>query len=177
MKNNAYLLYKLTLQRTHMKIKMNRKQAMELDVVFKTTNFDMPISGKFRYMVTSNLKTLEKEITEINSAFPPIEQYVEYTKKMNEVNVRFKVSTKEDVTKLEEDAKLAYEEKLIELDTIYAEAIVEQEMVNKERFAFLAEQTELELKTVKPDDVPNIAEKNQFNHWDIWNVLMLVVAE
>ena len=160
-----------------MKIKMNRKQAMELDVVLKTTNFDLPISGKFRYMMTSNLKTLEKEISEVNAAFPPVDKYVEYSKKINELNVKNKITKKEDVSKLEEDKKLAYEEKTIELNVEYAEALAEQEIVNKERFAFLEESTELELKTVKPDDVPNIAEKNQFNHWDIWNVLMLIVVE
>ena len=156
---------------------MNRKQAMELDVVLKTTNFDLPISGKFRYMMTSNLKTLEKEISEVNAAFPPVDKYVEYSKKINELNVKNKITKKEDVSKLEEDKKLAYEEKTIELNVEYAEALAEQEIVNKERFAFLEESTELELKTVKPDDVPNIAEKNQFNHWDIWNVLMLIVVE
>lgn len=156
---------------------MNRRQAMELDVVLKTTNFDLPISGKFRYMMTSNLKTLEKEIAEVNAAFPPVEKYVEYSKKVNELNVKNKITKKEDVSKLEEDKRLAYEEKLIEFNAEYADAIAEQEVVNKERFAFLEEGTELELKTVKPDDVPNIAEKNQFNHWDIWNVLMLVVVE
>ena len=160
-----------------MKIKMNRKQAMELDVVLKTTNFDLPISGKFRYMMTSNLKTLEKEISEVNAAFPPVDKYVEYSKKINELNVKNKITKKPDVSKLEEDKKLAYEEKTIELNVEYAEALAEQEIVNKERFAFLEESTELELKTVKPDDVPNIAEKNQFNHWDIWNVLMLIVVE
>ena len=160
-----------------MKITITRKQAMELDVVLKTTNFDFPISGKFRYMMTSNLKVLEKEISEINAAFPPVDKYVEYSKKLNDVKIQYKVTTKESISKLEEDKKLAYEEKIIELDTQYADAIAEQEVVNKERFSFLEEKTELELKTVKPDDVPNIAEKNQFNHWDIWNLLMLVVVE
>ena len=75
---------------------------------------------------------------------------------------------------METDIKDAYLNKHEVLKTEYADALSVQDEINKELNTFLQEEIEIDLKTVKPDDVPVILNKN---HWEIWDALSEIVKD
>lgn len=164
-----------------MKVKMTRKELFELDIVLKTTKFDntpdMPIKGVFRYMLTSNLKITGKEIEIINSAFPPADGYADYKTSEADICREFNLPRVEDASKLEDAKRNAFDDAVIALKEKFADAIEAQEIINKEKLAFLDEEIEIDLKTVSAKDFPNIAEDNRFPHWEIWRVFSTIVVE
>ena len=160
-----------------MKLKLKRRQLLELNHVLKTTKFDLPINGRFRYMVTSNVKTTDEEIKQLNEAFPTPEKFVEFKKKEAEIYKTFGVAGQEALKTATDDIKNIVEDKLIELRSEYTDAINENDELSKERFSFLEENIEADLKTITPDDVPNISTDNKYYHWDIWNTLSIIVQE
>lgn len=160
-----------------MKMKLKRKKVIELNHVLNTTQFDLPINGKFRYMLTANIKITNDEIKQLNDAFPPCPEFVEYKQKEAAIYKSFGIESKESINILEEAKKQDLEEQLIALNATYEAAIRDQDVINKERLDFAEEDIEIDLKTVKAEDTPNISEKNQYYHWDIWNTLSLVVTE
>lgn len=160
-----------------MKMKLKRRQLIELNHVLTTTKFDLPINGKFRYALTANTKITAEEIKQLNEAFPPAPAFVEFKKKEGEIYKAFAVTTKDQINALEEGKRQDLEERLIELRSEYEAAIKEQDEINKERIDFSEEDIEVDLKTVKAEDTPNISEDNKYFHWDIWNTLSIIVVE
>lgn len=158
-------------------MKLTRKNVVELDHVLKTTNYDMPIGARFRYTTSSNLKVTGAEIAEINAAFPVPDAYKEFKQKENAVYVEFGVTNINDIAKFEEEKKQALEAKFDALKEEYADAIDEYNAIEKEKIDFLNEEIEINLRTVKVDDVPNIATENVYPHWEIWRVLELIVVD
>lgn len=160
-----------------MKMKLKRRQVIELNHVLTTTKFDLPINGKFRYALTANTKITGDEIKQLNEAFPPCPAFIDFKKKEAEIYKSFAVTSQETIDKLEEGKRQDLEEKLIELRGEYDPAIKDQDVINKERIDFSEEEIEIDLKTIKPEDVPNISQDNKYYHWDIWNTLSAIVAE
>jgi len=160
-----------------MKMKLKRRQVIELNHVLTTTKFDLPINGKFRYALTANTKITGDEIKQLNEAFPPCPAFIEFKKKEGEIYKSFSVNSQESIDKLEEGKRQDLEEKLIALRGDYDPAIKDQDAINKERIDFSEEEIEIDLKTVKPEDTPNISEDNKYFHWDIWNTLSIIVVE
>ena len=160
-----------------MKLKIKRRQVIELNHVLTTTQFDLPINGKFRYALTANIKITGDEIKQLNEAFPPCPAFVEFKQKEADIYKLLGVTSQESIDKLEEGKRQDLEEKLIMLRNEYELAIKDQDAINKERIDFSEEEIEIDLKMIKPEDFPNISETNKYFHWDIWNTLSIIVAE
>lgn len=158
-------------------MKITRKHVVELDHVLKTTNFEMPICARFRYATSSNLKKTGAEIDEINAAFPVSDSYNEFMKKQAGIYNEFGVKKIEDINDFEEEKRQELDAKLDSLKEEYADVIEEHNTVQAEKRSFLNEEIDLDLKMVKIDDMPNIAEDNMYPHWEIWRILEVLVTE
>ena len=157
-------------------MKLKRHNIVELDHVLKTTNYDMPISARFRYATSSNLKVTGAEIDEINAAFPVPDAFKEYKQKENAVYTEFGVKNINDIQTYEEEKKQEIEIKLDTLKEEYIDAIDEYNAIQHEKKEFLKEEIEINLRTVNVNDVPDIAKDNIYPHWEIWRVLELIVV-
>jgi len=156
-------------------MKITRLEIMELNHVLSITNYEMPIRPQYRYMVTQNLKITKQEIDAVNEAFPLPSGVDEYKNKRVAIQNKFNITNDQQLQALsEEDAKLYWSE-ISALDVEYAVLIEELKVYDVERNLFLKESVELPLRTVKIDDCPVISKDNQYNHWDIWNVIEKVV--
>jgi len=67
--------------------------------------------------------------------------------------------------------------KIKALDEEYKDVLEEVRAIEEERIEFLKEEVDLDLKTVKVDDMPDISEDNQYPHWQIWAVLETIVVD
>jgi hypothetical protein len=155
-------------------MKVKREYTIKLNNACRNGQFEQPISGRFRYMLSNNLKTTEEERKLILEAFPADPKFLEYDSKRRKINDEYKITDPTDIEKMETDIKDAYLNKHEVLKTEYVDALSVQDEINKELNTFLQEEIEIDLKTVKPDDVPVILNKN---HWEIWDALSEIVKD
>lgn len=158
-------------------MKITRKTVVELDHVLKTTNFEMPISARCRYAISSNLKKTSAEIDEINAAFPTSDSFTEFMNKKSAIYNSFGIKRIEDVNELEEEKRQELESKLDELTEAYSDVIDERNAVEEEKISFLNEEVEIDLKLIKISDMPDISKDNIYPHWEIWRVIESLVID
>lgn len=158
-------------------MKLTRQKVLELNHVLAHTNFEMPISARFRYTVSQNVKVTKDEIDAINEAFKMPEELNVYNSERQEIVAAAGISSDEEYFKMEEEARKELDGKIKELDEKHAEVLDKVKAINAERAEFLKDEIELPLKTIKLDDMPDISENNEFPHWQIWAVLETIVVE
>jgi hypothetical protein len=158
-------------------MKILRKQALELFAVLNHTNFEMPISSRFRYMLTQNIKVLTVEVDAIKAAFPEPTEYAKIDTEYKELLTRFEVSDISEVQTMEVEKlglfNAEYDVIKPKLDTAKAE----YDSWVKERDEFLLEDIDINLDTVKVDIIPDISKNNQWPHWEIWSIIELLIKE
>ena len=158
-------------------MKLTRGKVLELNHILANTNFEMPISARFRYTISQNIKVTKSEIDAINEAFQPPEEINEYNTKRQAIITAAGISTDEQYREMEEDARKDLDDKVKALDEEYKELLEEVRAIEEERIEFLKEEVDLDLKTVKVDDMPDISEDNQYPHWQIWAILETIVVD
>jgi len=158
-------------------MKLTRAKVLELNHILATTNFDMPLSARFRYTVSQNVKITKGELDAINEAFQAPEEINVYNQKRQGIISGAGISTDEEYNALESEPRAALDASLKLLDTEYAELLEEVAELDKERTEFIKEEVDLDLKTINVDDMPNIAEDNQYPHWQIWAILEEIVTD
>jgi len=158
-------------------MKLTRAKVLELNHILATTNFDMPLSARFRYTVSQNVKITKGELDAINEAFHAPEEINVYNQKRQGIISGAGISTDEEYNALESEPRAALDASLKLLDTEYAELLEEVAELDKERTEFIKEEVDLDLKTINVDDMPNIAEDNQYPHWQIWAILEEIVTD
>jgi hypothetical protein len=158
-------------------MKLKREKVLELNHILANTNFEMPLSARFRYTVTQNIKATKGEIDAVNEAFQPPEEINEYNTSRQAIISEAGISTDEEYAALEEDARKELDAKLFALDEENKDLLAEVTELEAERLEFLKEEVDIELKTIKVDDMPDIAEDNQYPHWQIWAVLEAIVVD
>ena len=94
-------------------VKFTRMAAVELHHVLQTTNFDDPIGNRFRYMVTTNLEVLKKEIDEINKAFPEPKKLPEYKTKRNEIYKKYNIEDDKAYAAMPVDTKKILDDEIV----------------------------------------------------------------
>ena len=158
-------------------MKLTRFEIMELNHILSTTNYVMPIKPQYRYMVTQNLKVTKQEIDAINEAFPLPSGTDEYKEKRVLIQDTYGIKTEKDIAGLGDEVRVKYWAEIADLDAEYSELIKELQTYEVERQEFLGESVDVALKTVKLGDCPTISETNNYNDWDIWNIIEKVVEE
>ena len=154
-----------------MKMTVKRRYLIELRGILMNADkiFSGPIPCKVRYAFSVNLKRCTDEAKELDEGFPPDEKWLEYEKGRIQILNEGGIKTNEDITKLSTEQIAALEERVKVYGEPYADAIKAQEEILKAREETLNEDIEVELRTVTPDELPNIAVDGE--DWEIWNTL------
>ena len=152
-------------------VKLTRISAMELHHVLQTTNFDDPMVNRFRYMITTNIEALKKEIDEINKAFPPPEKLSEYQTKRNEIFKKYDIKDDKSYSEMPVDARKSLDDEILVLETEYKDLIDEVKRLEAEKKEFLDEEITVKLYKIDIDLLPTISKDNKYSGWDIWSVL------
>lgn len=142
--------------------------------------FEMPISSQFRFMVVSNIKILDVEITKLiafDEGLVLPDSFPEYEAKRKEALTRFNVSKASDYDSLPPEEASKFESEIKALNTQYAKEISAINTIRIAKEAFYKESIDIPLKTVKLECVPTISTKSGDNHWAIWNTLMPLVVD
>lgn len=158
-------------------MKLTRAKVLELNHILSTTNFDMPLSARFRYTLSQNIKATKTEIDAINEAFQSPEEINVYNKKRQSIITDAGISTDDEYKALESEARAELDAKLATLDGEYTELLEEVRELETERSEFIKEEVDIDLKTINVDGMPNIAEDNQYPHWQIWAILEEIVTD
>lgn len=158
-------------------MKLTRIELLNLNYILNNCEFDLPISGRFRYMLTKNVEIMKKELGDIEEAFPTPDSYIKYQKAEGEIYKKFNVNTIEAIQALEEEKRTELDSMLDAVRDEHASAIDEFNAIQEEKKEFLKEEVDIQLRTLKVSDAPNISDKNKMNHWEIWAILSKIVVD
>jgi hypothetical protein len=161
------------------KVKLKRKDLLDIYAVLSTTNFDNPINSKFRYAVNQNIKNIKEEIKQLKEAFPFPKDTNIYNKERNAILSKYNVKLDADYAKLTEDAKKSIDAELTALEEKNKKLLDEIVLVEKDRESFIEEETEFSLFKIDLELVPTISsdQKNNINGWGIWKVLEKIIID
>ena len=154
-----------------MKMTVKRSYLFELRSIFANADkiFGNPIPSKVRYAFSVNMKRCNEEAKEIEEGFPNDEKWVEYERGRLKILHDAGVNTNADLAKLDKEQMSALEERIKVYAEPYEDAIKAQDEINKARNETLAEDIEVELRTITPDELPPIIIDR--DDWQVWNVL------
>lgn len=154
-----------------MKMTVKRKYLLELRSILANANqiFGGTIPSKVRYAFSVNMKRCNEEAKEIEEGFPNDEKWVEYERGRINLLHEAGVNSNADLSKLSTEQRNALEERIKVFAEPYEDAIKAQEEIVKARTDTLDEDVEVELRTITPDELPNIIIEN--DDWQVWNVL------
>ena len=158
-------------------MKLTRAKVLELNHILANTNFEMPISARFRYTLSQNIKVTKVEIDAVNDAFATPEGFSVYNSKRESIITAAGITTDEQYNELEEAPRADLDAKIAALDAEYTELLDEVRELELERSEFIKEEVDMDLKTINVDDMPDIAEDNQYPHWQIWGILETIVVD
>ena len=154
-----------------MKMTVKRKYLLELRSILANANqiFGGTIPSKVRYAFSVNMKRCNEEAKEIEEGFPNDEKWGEYERGRINLLHEAGVNSNADLSKLSTEQRNALEERIKVFAEPYEDAIKAQEEIVKARTDTLDEDVEVELRTITPDELPNIIIEN--DDWQVWNVL------
>jgi len=154
-----------------MKTTVKRGYLLELRNILVNADriFGGTIPCKVRYAFSVNLKRCNEEAKEIEEGFPPDEKWIEYERGRIAILHEAGINSNEDLKNLSTEQISALEERIKVYAEPYEEAIKAQDEIDKARNETLAEDVEVDLRTVTPDELPNIVAEHE--DWQIWNIL------
>ena len=150
---------------------VKRKYLLELRSILANANqiFGGTIPSKVRYAFSVNMKRCNEEAKEIEEGFPNDEKWVEYERGRINLLHEAGVNSNADLTNLSTEQLNALEERIKVFAEPYEDAIKAQEEIVKARTDTLNEDVEVDLRTITPDELPDIIIEN--DDWQVWNVL------
>lgn len=165
-------------------MKLTRQDVYSFFNVVGGAQFDMPIKTAFRYMLSKNLKKAKSEIDDTDALFPAPAGYDDYFKSRVDIFTKMNIGIApngsadvEAINALSPEDKAVLNDDLTKLISSNKEVLEQIKILNDEKLNFLSETIDIDFETVKIDDVPNIAESNGDQHWEIWRLLELVVVK
>lgn len=152
-----------------MKMTVKRGYLVQLRRVLLNANlcFEGTIPCKVRYAFSVNLKRCTDEAREIAEGFPPDEKWVEYEQGRRSILHEAGISSDDDLEKLSSEQRNALNTRIMVFREPYEEAIKAQNEIERTKQETLNEETEVELRTITPDELPTIAIKEE--HVPLWN--------
>ena len=154
-----------------MKMTVKRGYLLQLRNILLNADkvFGGPIPCKVRYAFSVNLKRCTDEAKEIDDGFPPDEKWVEYERGRIAILREAGINSNADIAKLSQEQVTALEERIKVYGEPYEDAINAQNEINRAKNETLSEDIEVDLRTVTPDELPNIIVENE--DWQVWNIL------
>jgi len=153
-------------------IKITRGKLLDLMHILETTNFDYPQGNRFRYMISKNMEMCQKELDEINNAFPPPQGYTEYIKNRQGIYKKYNVKEEKNYEQLPDETKKSLDAEIKTLEDEHKALFAEIDALEKEKTEFLKEEIEVKLYKLQMDLMPNISQENNYSNWDIWAMLL-----
>ena len=158
-------------------MKITRTSVLELNNVLKSTQWIMPIKSAFRYAISYNVKSTDKEIEAINEAFPAPEGYQSFLDGERAITAKYKITEQKQFDALADEVKEVIEAELKAYREVNKDFIDELNAIEKEKSEFLKEEVEIDLRTVKLDLMADIDDGQKYPHWEIWRVLETIIVE
>jgi len=171
-------------------VTMSRKQLIDLGLVLAQADhiFKQPITGRFYYAATKNRTIAQDEYKITQEAYPESPEIATYDQRrialINEVGetIREGFSTlpvpERDAiinsSELTPEKKNALMAKIAELDEEFKDALEEFRKTDAQRNEFLNEWIDVDLKTVKPEEIPDIVDGDG---WKIYAILDPMIKE
>ena len=171
-------------------VKITRKQLIDLGMVLAQAEhiFKQPIAGRFYYAATKNKAIAQEELKLTQEAYPESPEIAEYDQKrialINEVGETIRegfanlsvqerdiIINSSSLTAEKKDQLMA---KIAELDAEYKDALDEFRKTDVQRVDFLNEEIDVDIKTVKPEEVPEIVDGDA---WKIYGILDAMIKE
>lgn len=145
-------------------MQITRRKLLDMNMVLMNAEqvFRKPIMGRFYYAVTKNRAISEEERKLTLEAYPYDEKFLEYERKRDAmlteaVSTRPEgMSVNQALAMLPADQKDALQARVNTLMEEYKTAIDEENARNVERDKFLDEEIEVDIRTVTPDEIPEI---------------------
>lgn len=161
------------------KTQLKRGEIAEFFNVISTTNFDNPISSKFRYAVTGNVKVTKEETDEINVAFPTPSEYGTYQQERVAIFQKYKIKNDQEYVEMGDEIKKSLDTEITALDEKFKSLLEEMQALDKEKGEFLGEVVEIPIHKLIIDEIPTIsaAQQSGINGWEIWRVLSKMIIE
>ncbi len=158
-------------------MELTRKQAFELNAVLKNAKFDYPISNRFRYMSSYNIKATDAEIAATNEAFPTPEEWNKFVALQREVYAKHDIKTEADFNGKPDEEKQEIGKELEQVKTDNKDLVDAIDKYNFEKNEFMGESIDIELRKCKIDDIPIISKENVYDDREIFDVLSLIIDE
>lgn len=174
-------------------MKLKRRQLLDMGAVLMSAEqiFKAPIKGKFYYACMKNRAVAQEEYKLSTEANPYPEQYSEYDNKrvaiINEVGEtvregfgglsieeRDSIINSRDPKVMPADKHDLLISRLNDLNKEYKDLLDEVAQIDQKRNEFLDEEDEYVIKTVKPDEIPEIVGGNG---WLVYAALEPMISE
>lgn len=161
---------------------ITRRKLLDMNMVLMSAEqvFKKPIMGRFYYAVTKNRSITEEERKLTLEAYPYDEKFLEYEQKRDAmlteaVSTRPEgMSVNQALAMLPVDQKDALQARVNTLMEEYKAAIDEETARNVERDKFLDEEIEVDIRTVSPDEIPEIVAADG---WAVYSAIDPMIKE
>ena len=163
-------------------MQITRRKLLDMNMVLMNVEqvFKKPIMGRFYYAVTKNRSITEEERKLTLEAYPYDEKFLEYEQKRDAmlteaVSTRPEgMSVNQALAMLPVDQKDALQARVNTLMEEYKAAIDEETARNVERDKFLDEEIEVDIRTVSPDEIPEIVAADG---WAVYSAIDPMIKE
>lgn len=163
-------------------MKLTRRKILDMNLVLMNAEqvFKKPIMGRFYYAVTKNRTITEEERKLTLEAYPYDGKYIEYEQKRDAMLTEAVSNRPEGVTVNQALAMLPVEQKdalQARVNTLmeeYKDAIAEEEVRNVDRNKFLDEEIEVDIRTVSPEEIPEIVAPDG---WSVYSSIDPMIKE
>lgn len=161
---------------------IKRRKLLDMNMVLMNAEqiFKKPIVGRFYYAVMKNRNIAEEERKLTLEAYPYNEKFIEYEQKRDAMlteavaNRPEGVNVNQALAALPADQKDALQARVNALMEEYKEAIDEETARNVDRDKFLDEEIDVDIRTVSPDEIPEIVAPDG---WSVYSAIDPMIKE
>lgn len=161
---------------------IKRRKLLDMNMVLMNAEqiFKKPIVGRFYYAVMKNRNIAEEERKLTLEAYPYNEKFIEYEQKRDTMltdavaNRPEGVNVNQALAALPADQKDALQARVNALMEEYKEAIDEETARNVDRDKFLDEEIDVDIRTVSPDEIPEIVAPDG---WSVYSAIDPMIKE
>lgn len=163
-------------------MQITRRKLLDMNMVLMSAEqiFKRPILGRFYYAVTKNRAISEEERKLTLEAYPYDERYLEYERQRNSILTEAVADRPEGVdvndalAALPVEQKDALQDRINKLMDEYKDAIDTELATSKERDKFLDETIDVDIRTVSPNDIPEIVAPDG---WSVYAAIDPMIKE
>ena len=155
-----------------------RRELIDLHSVLVNTNFDLPISNKFRFVATSNVDLIADEMNDIDEKFVIPEEYFSVQEGRGKKLAELNADTEKKFNALSDVEREDVQKQIDQYNEDHKEVTELATKVNAERNEYLDVEIDFPLYLIdNVDEIPVLSDDNNINEWLIFKFLTLMVKE